>query len=568
MARKAFGRGPVELLLGLVLALAAAGCSSGGGSSGGGASGTVSAGSTSGLSLGSGRAYHTATLLPSGDVLVAGGIDATGRAVNQTAIVSPSSGTVHDGPPLLMPRFHHTATLLENGQVLIVGGQQDVQSLPLFTSEIYDPVANTILPGPALGVARTQAVAVAFGPSGGEVVLVAGGSDGTSPLASVEVYDESKRVFGTLKAAMNEPHANAGAAVLDNGQVLIAGGDGAKGPAGAEIFDPTSGVFTKTTVTVKRTGAAFAATTHEAIMAGGQSSTGLERSTERYDETSQVFSQGSPLLTARRDGTASIISDAVVIVGGRSSLAPVSRVEILQGTTLANATVAATTSLTTARYAHTATAVASGHVIVIGGYDGSGNALASIEDVDPTTATPTKTVSSKPTAPPPSTAPPTAPPPPPPPPPATTDSSSSSGGLGGLLSGLLGGLTGGSSSSGSHGTIWGHLAKAFVDTLVTTGFSDGIWTFVKALFSNLISEFLGSGSGPPSGIGDLLSSLFGGGSSSSSSGSSGGIGGFLSSLFGGSSSSTSSGSSSGGIGGFLSGILGSLFGGGSSSSTS
>src|SRR5579871_4830807 len=220
---------PFGLLGGLAMALLVAGCSVGGSSGGGGGLGMVSAGSTTGLSLGTGRAYHTATLLKTGEIFVAGGIDATGRAVDQTAIVGPSA--VRDGPPLLMPRFHHTATLRENGQVLLVGGQQDMQSSPLFTSEIYDPVAGTVTPGPALKAARTEAVAVAFGPTGSELVLVAGGSDGTKPLASVEIYDPSRNAFGSIAGSLVEPHANAGAALLDNGTILIAGGDGLKGPA-------------------------------------------------------------------------------------------------------------------------------------------------------------------------------------------------------------------------------------------------------------------------------------------------------------------------------------------------
>ena len=107
-------------LLGLSLLLTA-GCGGGGSSSN--ASGASAAATTSQhvvLNLSQARAEHTATLLPNGDIFVAGGVDFAGNPVDTTAIVNRTS--VRPGPTLQTPRRGHTATLLPNGQLLIAGG--------------------------------------------------------------------------------------------------------------------------------------------------------------------------------------------------------------------------------------------------------------------------------------------------------------------------------------------------------------------------------------------------------------------------------------------------------------
>src|SRR5437867_1645285 len=71
------------------------------------------------------RRLHTATLLPNGKVLVAGGF--TGlfgpySATNTAEIYDPATGTWRYTGSLRFARARHTATLLANGRVLVVGG--------------------------------------------------------------------------------------------------------------------------------------------------------------------------------------------------------------------------------------------------------------------------------------------------------------------------------------------------------------------------------------------------------------------------------------------------------------
>jgi len=74
-------------------------------------------------SLNTARISHTATLLPNGRVLVAGGSDGTsGNRLSSAKLYDPVTGGWSVSGSMATPRESHTATLLPNGQVLVAGG--------------------------------------------------------------------------------------------------------------------------------------------------------------------------------------------------------------------------------------------------------------------------------------------------------------------------------------------------------------------------------------------------------------------------------------------------------------
>ncbi len=96
----------------------------------------------SGIRLGTPRAQHTVTRLPSGLLLVVGGVDAAGAPVGQAELVDPVGRTVRPVAMLRTPRTAHAATLLPDGRVLVSGGA-DANGTPLADAEIFDPALGS-----------------------------------------------------------------------------------------------------------------------------------------------------------------------------------------------------------------------------------------------------------------------------------------------------------------------------------------------------------------------------------------------------------------------------------------
>ena len=133
--------------------------------------------------------FHTATLLPNGKVLVAGG-QAISGITNRAELFDTLVGTWTNTGAMTAKRYVHTATLLLNGKVLVAGGfAAGNGGSPLSSAELFDPAIGTWTPTGSMTNARGYHVAILL--ANGKV-LVAGGA--ASP--SAEIYDP---VGGTWK---------------------------------------------------------------------------------------------------------------------------------------------------------------------------------------------------------------------------------------------------------------------------------------------------------------------------------------------------------------------------------
>ncbi len=167
-------------------------------------------------SLGTARDYHTATLLPNGKVLVAGGFGNSGILAS-AELYDPASGTWTATGSLGTARNGHTATLLPNGKVLVAGG--DDMAASLASAELYDPASGTwMLP----------AASAPHGNSHGDLAARRQGAGrrrrhGTAAFPRARNSTIRRAGPGRRPAASHRTQFHT-ATLLPNGNVLVAGG--------------------------------------------------------------------------------------------------------------------------------------------------------------------------------------------------------------------------------------------------------------------------------------------------------------------------------------------------------
>ena len=214
------------------------------------------------------RHYHTATLLPGGGVLAAGGrgvVNDAASTLAQAEVYQPAQNRWVSAAPMPAPRAFHTATLLKNGRVLVAGGLSAAGQLA--SAALYDPAANTWTAAASMLQARNghSATLLADGR-----VLVAGGYGG-SYLNSAEIYDPATDTWGAVPT-MSEAHAYHTATLLPDGRVLVAGGwrSGVAASGRMELFDPLAGTWASHALPqARRYHAAVLLASGEVLLTGG-----------------------------------------------------------------------------------------------------------------------------------------------------------------------------------------------------------------------------------------------------------------------------------------------------------
>lgn len=292
--------------------------------------------------MGEPRAAQTATLLPSGDVLVAGGyngfienIGGRHTSLDVAELFDPTTGAWTLAAPMHVARSSQTATVLADGQVLIVGGLE----MPgccltgTRTAELYDPRTNTWTatpPPPELQEAVTATLL-----QSGDVLVTGtfGPYDDSKALTGAVLYDPSTNTW-TNAAAPKLKRVSGTATLLPSGNVLLLGGidygeDWASeykaALSSSEIYDPTTNTWMAgapmqqprwgQTATLMPTG--------EVLVAGGASETGGASTeayglsnAELYNPETNSWTVIAPMIVGRRSHTATLLPDGDVLVAG------------------------------------------------------------------------------------------------------------------------------------------------------------------------------------------------------------------------------------------------------------
>ncbi|OLE54518.1 MAG: hypothetical protein AUG51_07990 [Acidobacteria bacterium 13_1_20CM_3_53_8] len=330
------------------------------------------------------RNGHTATLLPNGKVLVAGG-NGDGTFLNSAELYDPATGTWSYTGSLNTARRYHTATLLPNGKVLVTGGlgTNGAHSyLTLNTAELYDPATGTWSVTGNLNRSRQFQTATLLPNS---KVLVAGGFDTKGinsylTLNTAELYDPATGTWSGT-GSLNVARGLHTATLLPNGKVLVAGGNNTNGINSpltlnsAELYDPATGRWSATgSLNVARS--SYTATllpNGTVLVTGGNGNGDLLNGAELYDPATETWDGTGNLNTSRDFHTATLLQNSnVLVVGGF-------RGDYDFGIYSAELYDFATGTWTNADNVdnggeHTATLLLNGQVLIAGGFnDGSGN---------------------------------------------------------------------------------------------------------------------------------------------------------------------------------------------------
>jgi Kelch motif len=248
-------------------------------------------------------------------------------------------------------------------------------TLPQVASGTWTSASN-------LAQARSNAGAVML--SDGRI-LIAGGDSAGGPLQSVELFGTGGGASSA--AAMNVPRSRHLAVTLSDGRVLVAGGVTTAGGVtnSAEIYDPAADSWTQTGPMAQARAGATAALLQDGrvLIAGGDGSGAPSNSIEIFDPSSDNFNFAGTLSCPRTQHAMAVLQDGrVLIIGGSDGTNPLVSSDIFDP---ASGNISAGPSLAVARVGLSATTLLDGRIVVIGGADNNGGDLASAEIYDPAT---------------------------------------------------------------------------------------------------------------------------------------------------------------------------------------
>ncbi len=335
-------------------------------------------------SLNTAREIHTATLLPNGKVLVAGGTflrPGLLSATNSAELYNPATGTWSYTGNLNIGRTGHTATLLANGQVLVAGGYNPYDDSPFNSAELYDPATGTWSYTGNLNIARSSHTATLL--ANGQVLVAGGCCDPEGYTA--ELYDPATGTW-SLTGRLNTVRTKHTATLLPSGKVLVAGSvtyTGAGVLNSAEIYDPVTGTWSSTgnLNTARARHTATLLPSGKVLVSGGEgNSTGNPfnalNSAELYDPATGTWSVTGNPNTPHTYHTATLLPNGQVLVVPGCCGGPVTSksAELYDPATGIWSRTANTNNFISI---NTATLLPDGKVLVVGGSDAFNSTLNS-----------------------------------------------------------------------------------------------------------------------------------------------------------------------------------------------
>jgi len=266
------------------------------------------------------RIDATATLLPNGQVLVAGGSGGGSNALASAELYNPATGTWSVTGSMRKGRSGlngagASATLLPDGQVLIAGGE-DANFNLLSSAELYNPATGKFTPTGSMTTGRVGQSATLL--NNGQVLIAGGGGTAT------ELYNPATGKF-TPTGSMHSAHGDNVGTLLPGGDVLVTG----KAQTFAELYDPATGQWSNASAGLpaclsnqecRQFSTATLLPTGNVLLAGGLvgliSNPQTTATAMLYHPGTGTWTSTGSMTTGRENQTATLLQDGQVLMAG------------------------------------------------------------------------------------------------------------------------------------------------------------------------------------------------------------------------------------------------------------